>query len=378
MDAKIMTKKQGCTKPFATCIFLFMILPFVLIQCDNIDPASLLPKGVYVAGYISDTALSSFAPAFWQEGTLHAINDNGMIYGTCVSGRDIGFCGATKSGTSGLPCYWKNGVKTTLSQRVGCLYTIANGMSIEGGDIYISGTCQLSASSSIACFWKNGDRVDLPPFNPNYLSEGLCMTVSGSDIYTAGHTNNVTSSVPCYWKNNKRIDLPQLSATSYSQSVAAIGVSGSSVFCAGYCYDTTYKERPCVWIDSVMTQLITPASSSYYGNAAGMCIDGAVLHFAGTLVDTSTSHYVPYYLNKNGATITGPNLLPLGAYGYTDGKAYGISVSGGFVYIAGYVWKGTTISPAYWENTLGSFVITVLPGSSSFPNGVTNSIFIVQ
>lgn len=142
---------------------------------------------------------------------------------------------------------WKNGKATELpmpnDQRFLGTHSVANGVATSGGNVYISGTANLTAqyitsSESIAIYWKNGIPIML---TKDSGSVATAIAVDGDDMYVAGVIFSADGSPrAAYWKNGN------LFVLGGEYSIAnAIAVDGQDVFVAGNVndYEATYGEN---------------------------------------------------------------------------------------------------------------------------------------
>jgi hypothetical protein len=148
-----------------------------------------------------------------------------------------------------VACYWKNGVKTALSDgRNGAL---AEAIAVSGSDVYVSGWEANAADKSVACYWKNGVKTTLS--DGRNRAGASAIAVSGSDVYAAGYEDNAAgTSVACYWKNGVKT---ALSDGRDNAQARAIAVSGSDVYVAGREFNAADKMVAWYWKNGVKTAL---------------------------------------------------------------------------------------------------------------------------
>ncbi len=189
---------------------------------------------VYVAGY-ELTSDSVGIAVYWKNGDLvnltpitppyptppvppvntigsYHLFDYAEAFSIYVSGNDVYVSGYDQFFKA---AYWKNGVKTQLSDE----YQISNANSIfvSGNDVYTAGWLNDSA-----VYWKNT--------TINYLQDPMpaqaySVYVSGTDVYVAGGQDGFAQ----YWKNGTITNL-QSGDASWANSIF---VSGNNVYVAG-------------------------------------------------------------------------------------------------------------------------------------------------
>ena len=99
-------------------------------------------------------------------------------------------------GLIGQPMYWKNSEPVILNT----LYGEVKQIITHGTDVYAVGFYNKSNSNSTghtACYWKNSELVEL---DDNAQANGIYL--DGEDVYVAGSTGRVPVEYQaCYWKN---------------------------------------------------------------------------------------------------------------------------------------------------------------------------------
>jgi len=91
-----------------------------------------------------------------------------------------------------IACYWKNGVRTELTD--GSQDAVAYSVVVTDAHVYVSGTI-----SGQACYWKDGN-VTLLPHDSAVRSGGNSIFVNGDDVYVAGYDGEH----PAYWMNAQK------------------------------------------------------------------------------------------------------------------------------------------------------------------------------
>jgi hypothetical protein len=261
---------------------------------------------------------------------------------------------------AGIPCYWKNGVKTDLPLAEGEYRGSADKIIVDGTDIYILGTVD-NGSRSLGCYWKNGALSVL--LNSGYATD---FAVSNADMYIVGHyqPSSDVSAIPCYWRNGIKTDLAI--GPGGTQGVArAIAVSGSTVFIAGDYYvprddygNYIDIQRGCYWINGARTDL--PGEDYYY--VESIAVNGSDIFLTGWFAAVNPRHS---WLYKNGNT----SILPSGST--QDSAAHDITIYNNDAYIAGFSGNGSTRQASYWKNFTLNMLSGTSPGKDSFAYGIT-------
>ena len=114
-------------------------------------------------------------------------------------------------------CYWKNGVKTALTDSK--LKSDATAIAVSGSTVYVAGDTEFFPTKP--CYWKNGARVALPdsaPFNVYGIA------VSGNDVYVLGEEKNAANiDVACYYRNGVKTTLTNGRAIGTARDIVLIG-----------------------------------------------------------------------------------------------------------------------------------------------------------
>jgi hypothetical protein len=140
-----------------------------------------LGNGPAVAVQPAPAPVQPVVPPVWQESTVDV-----YVVGSEYNAAD-----------NWVACYWKNGVKTVLSE--GTSLAEACAIAVSGSDVYVAGH-EDNAAGRVACYWKNGVKTALSD-GTSSVGE-VDIAVSGSDVYVAGREGNAAGDwVACYWKN---------------------------------------------------------------------------------------------------------------------------------------------------------------------------------
>jgi hypothetical protein len=192
---------------------------------------------VYVSGWYSRGFPGiGYVPCYWVDGTrvdlpIPPISySSGIAMGISiydgkvyVSGQLFTGGGGTSGGTSANRsssgeeafnnyCYWVDGTRVDLSLPPGSEMTDplpGTNITVQGGDVYMTGWYYDKDDIDIYCYWKNGNRIDLS--KPNYFliddwfPNGI--TVSNGKVYVFGSYGSNVVNFAGYWVDGTRVNL---------------------------------------------------------------------------------------------------------------------------------------------------------------------------
>jgi hypothetical protein len=375
---KKMIEKIFLEKISIWSIVCLMLLPFACKINDD-DKKVTLSTYVYIAG---QTQAPYRKPCIWKNGVRSELGfpeeRNGYALSVFVSDSHVYVAGYNEFALKswGEAMYWKDGARNDLAVLSDDMGGVANGICVMGGDIYISGyrvafyytdrngNKQLNCRP---CFWKNGILSTLPV--PNEAIGGIASSifVCENDVFVSGNASDTVGNlIPCFWKNGQRHDL-EIPGMGDHGTANSIFVSRSEVYTAGTLilnsiqYDPSHW-IPSLWINGKWTELsrIDPAN---LGQARGVFLDGMDIYVSGKTREASD---VPCFW-KNGVRID----LPAAAKNHvTSGDAGGLCVFGGDVYVAG----SMSYMPCYWKN--GAQISLSVPDAAW--GGEATGIFVIN
>lgn len=237
---------------------------------------------VYMAGYTIDTITKLHNAAYWVNGVIVPLVNNGNMNleatGIVVDGTDVYVTGYNyligyRNSLSVIPVFWKNGVpynfpENPTAQRVG----LANNLFISNKDVFIAGEYKGNAS-----IWKNGVRTTLDT-STSYSSIANAVFVQGSDIYVVGSVSKFSALLGGYgpiailWKNS----VPNQLGKGYSEAYSVF-VKGNDVYVGGFDdpeNNVPYlpKHYACYWKNGVYTNLDNIKRN--YSRVNALCFDG--------------------------------------------------------------------------------------------------------
>lgn len=170
-----------------------------------------------------------------------------------VATPSIYIAGRESKGDISIAVYWKDGVKTELTD--GKFDAVAMGIAILNGDVYVAGYVH----NSVACYWKNGELTLLVKNMESSWANSI--TISGNDVYMTGRKGNNA----CYWKNGKIVmltDLPNKQPNEGEHEkedyyADGIAILGNDIYVVGTSYYFTigFIEEPCYWKNGIINYL---------------------------------------------------------------------------------------------------------------------------
>jgi hypothetical protein len=252
----------------------------------------------------------------------------------------------------------------------------SNGGSTNAPTVYVAGNSYGVNTNSVATLWKNGAQILLGPDVQNYPSAANGLYVQDTDVYVCGATNGPSGGpLASYWQNGivqnigygialsifasgqdvyvagqpgvsywKNGTLTTLSQNNGSgMTCNAIVAVGNDVYVAGDEPSAAY------WKNGVETQL----SVDYYlqpSDATAMAVSGGDVYVAGYMTDNYQGVPVPIAtVWKNGIS------TPIGLA--DTNHLTSIFVSGEDVYIGGsQTQSGGDVYACYWKNGVAHLV----------------------
>ncbi|WP_316765213.1 FKBP-type peptidyl-prolyl cis-trans isomerase [Pedobacter frigiditerrae] len=198
-------------------------------------------------------------------------------------------------------------------------------------DIYVAGyTYNQKRYRATATYWKNGEAFPLT--NGQADSEVTCMTVVGNDVYTAGMDHGQA----VYWKNGERFQLTTKQGN-YGRA-QAITVVGTDVYVAGQERDFVNNSHKGdiarVWKNGEATALPTGGKN---GKAQGIAVDHGDVYVVGVGEMKTNGSFAVYW--KNGQTVSAINSAFY--------NPHTITIVNGDVYVMG---TSIALKAAYWKN----------------------------
>ena len=289
-------------------------------------------------------AVNRFGASAWAMGTAVTAPVSPVLLTTQYSGGDFD-----------LNHYWPDGQPRALGGTFG---SWAEGIAIEGGDVYVGGNDFVSLGGPpmpLPYYWKNGQGTALPTIlsvdgSPEIVTG---IAVRDGEVFVAGYvqdTDNFITNV--LWKNGVRTDLDEGSAY-YGYETGDVAVTyvdgpfgGRRVIVSGIarteggCY-------PVYWVDGKLVELKKQeGETGNYGSSE----DSPRLALAGDrLVITATLDNQPLYWAGTLANLDPqPKMLRLGYA--TQAGVSDVAISDGNLYFSGYVSGKSYRRPVYWLN----------------------------
>ncbi len=219
-----------------------------------------------------------------------------------------------------VACYWKDGVKTDLTDGTNDAEAFA--IFVVSGSVYVAGY-----DNNQAYYWKD-NMAGAVPLPGALASRGNGIYVSGGTVYVAGYSDNLGQAKACYWVDSGTPTKKDLLGAQPSQALSVF-LSGSDVNTSGYYSGSTAS----YWVNEL--DLPTPLPDGTGGRGMSIVVSGGTRYTAGYYDGGKACFWV-----EDAA----PNHLDNSA------KGLSISVSGGLVYTAGFYNPGA-ITATYWIGT---------------------------
>ncbi|GLH69671.1 hypothetical protein GETHPA_12040 [Geothrix rubra] len=244
-------------------------------------------QDVYVAGGESNERVD--VAMVWKNGTPVALTDGtnqAFAVGLAVSGADVyvtGYeCDPSRYGVA-VAKVWKNGVPTALTDGSGMAQ--ANAVAIDGADVHVAGweyqVNQIDPStwlfSAQAVYWKNGLKTTLT--NVSRGGGALGITLSGGDVYVSGNEFVHGLGIAHVWKNGQATALTD---GSRGADAAGVAVADGIVYAPGSENAASGLPVAMLWKDAAPTVL---ASARYpsFANGVALSPTGSSVFVVGTV-----------------------------------------------------------------------------------------------
>ena len=176
---------------------------------------------IYVAGWFDGGS------CYWKNGVKINLTTNrdSQAFGIAVKNNGDVYVGGYFMNNHHyvIPCFWKNGSRTSLSVPSGGDGEVYDIALLNGNVRYFAGYTMkpdnFAGYTPKAAYWRNSRRTDLPLGGSSwdiYGAIGYGVSLDGTDVYVAGNTDwygqydvePSGGSFPQYWKNNNIVDLP--------------------------------------------------------------------------------------------------------------------------------------------------------------------------
>jgi hypothetical protein len=281
-------------------------------------------KNIYISGRSADK------PVYWNDGKMYELSNNnnkGSANGIFIDGNDVYISGVEyqDNSSSSSTKYWKNGVPIYLDKDVP-EYAYAGNIFVSNSDVYVAGEVW-DGKKYRAKYWKNGNSVYLTSDSDTTNSGANRIIAIGNDVYVCGAAK---SNKACYWKNGTEYILSASKNRSYARDIQVLG---SDVYVVGW-EETLNGYEPRYWKNGVSMPL-NPTLSTQNSFLIKILIDGNDVFVIG-----HENNIVTYW--KNGIPERVSNKVN------TTGLA-ALKLNSDF-YLVGQHKYGSEWSATYWKN----------------------------
>lgn len=216
-------------------------------------------KDVYVAA--SEWSGVGYAAKVWKNGISTSLTDGSVtafVKGLVISGTDVYVVGHEESAAGGqthfVAKYWKNGEVVQLAADP-TVDSFGMDLKVFNGDVYACGYESINGKL-VAVYWKNGVRTILTQSD---FSFARSIFVSNSGVYTCGAELVGGNIYATYWVNGTSV---HLSDGQKDASASSIVVSGTDVYVTGW--DGDFNNHIAkVWKNAVAVNLTDGSTNAY-------------------------------------------------------------------------------------------------------------------
>ena len=333
-----------------------LILSFILsaISCSKDDNSEMLQAeivtNIYAVGYESSLSGNLNIAKYWKNGESQEIT-NGTFNASASSiaisdNSDIYVTGSENSSTAYIAKCWKNGVPIILNEIDHTFDSEATDIIVLGSDVYVSGNQKLDNDNNLAIYWKNGVRTILS--NPTNNTYTTAITIEGNNKYIIGYEINGAIRTPLIWINDIPTVLTSGINNAYARDVAVIGTKiyiTGSVNIAGIYYAIYWMKDSAI----ANSTFVTKTLSARNGTAKAIAHIGNDIYISGR-EDTSTKYWK---IDGTTGSKTTTTLTNSGVESITSG----ISAFGSDIYAVTFE---DPIGTKYWKNGVQITTIPVL------------------
>jgi len=185
---------------------------------------------------------------------------------------------APQNWPGGYAAYWKNGVRTALTDTTSGLVGSASaaGIAIHDTDVYITGMTFTSGKTT-AVYWRNGQKIVLA--DNASVGGNIAISSCGCDVYIPGEVRVSDYDLrPVYWKNGVQHMLP--GSPGFQLTASSIAIHGGNVYVAGYAKKNSADYYGVYWKNDTLHYLTDPSSSDF-SIASGIDVKGNDVYVSG-------------------------------------------------------------------------------------------------
>lgn len=306
---------------------LTVVLLAPVFSCSKKDKVTIPEKVpvVYVAGTYKH-ADGDERGALWKDSTGLVWEGGPYSYFSDVftEGENLYVSGGEDGGAA---AYWKNGVKTALTN--GTYDAAANAIYVKNGDVYVAGYEKNAAGNWIAKYWKNGAPVLLSADVAH--GEAIDIVVNGTDVHVTGKKAGKL----VHWKNGEAVVI----SNNNNAFPRKIFVDKNDVYIAGSEFNGAGINQAVYWKNGTMVPV---TDGSFNAQAMAIVVHNGDVYVSGYESQPGRS-VAKFWKNDKATTLS--NATSRSAY------APAIGVSGAHVFV---VFSEMTADyknqVSYWHN----------------------------
>lgn len=341
-----------------------------------------------------DTGSSPNIPYYWvnenQPNFLATYTYGGVANGIAIDGTDVYICGYAKDSSSiNQAVFWKNEVLFTLdvvtNAPVQAVYgAIAVSIAVDSGNVYIGGIIYGPGYIPRSVVWVNG--VITHVLDTSGYVNGSTITnlvVYNGDVYSCGVVYDANyANKPMVWTNQNRSSLAVGYGNIGQASVirvadgSVMGTNAGDIYVCGYVFDSNFNQSPAVWLNGAFDNSLAPMDTNFYvsGYAASMEVTGPGIFVYGALNQIQSNAILPYVWSSGAGAVLDRVQYPV------DANVNGCAIKSGEKVVVGVSYNspsGESIKPTLWMNGVYSILdyegVTTDPTTGAEANSVAIS-----
>lgn len=295
---------------------------------------------IHIVGY--DQPGSYLQACYWKDGVRTNLSDgssDAVANAVAVTDDHVYVAGYQdfEGSVLNIPVLWVDGVVQPLSVASGP-FDAATGVAAYGSDVHVVGRRRHPVSGNdVAVHWYNGGEQALTDGSTDAVATGVFADASG--VYVSGEYDGKA----VYWHNGILVELTD---GTYSAAASDIEVENGVVYvCGGEVDDSGYLGA-CIWVDGVKSTLTLNG-----GMASDLhVVDGNVYVVGRMSITPGDEGVSTYWVNGNGSMTVHPqNFI------FTFSAGAGIWFDGTKVHtVSGLYGNGNSGTGVHADNTAGT------------------------